>query len=255
MYRLTFDLHTHTPYSHGKSTVMQNADAAERRGLHTLGISDHGPGHKFFGINLREVSLMRRDIEEARRAHPGLEILLGVEANIINPSGNLDVSAEQQKLFDYILAGYHYGIFGEEPVKGIGTIVGGYIHNLTGRSTVRAKNYNTDLVVAALCSNRIKMLTHPGDKAAFDIDVISRACENTGTWMEINCHHNGLSVEGIRTAAKYDVTFAISSDAHLASNVGVPDAAIKRAQEAGLDLRRIVNLEDDQDSSSLRSSE
>ena len=242
MYRLSFDLHTHTTYSHGKSSVLGNANAASVRGLTTLGISDHGPGHKFYGINLRQLSLIRRDIEEARKAHPGLEILLGVEANIINPSGNLDVSKEEQKLFDYILAGYHYGIFGEEPVKGLGTILGGYVYNLTNRSTVRAKNYNTDLVIAALHENNIKMLTHPGDKAAFDIDAIARACEETGTWMEINCHHNGLSVDGIRTAAKYDVTFVISSDAHLAADVGMPDVAVQRAVKAGLELERIKNL-------------
>ena len=243
MYKLSFDLHTHTTYSHGKSSVLGNANAAEVRGLKTLGIADHGPGHMFYGINLRQLSLMRRDVEEARKAHPEMEILLGVEANIINPSGDLDLTKEEQKRFDYILAGYHYGIFGEEPVKGLGTILGGYVHNLTGRSTVRAKNYNTDLVLAALYSNKIKMLTHPGDKAAFDIDVISKACEETGTWMEINCHHNGLSEEGIRTAAKYNVSFAISSDAHLAADVGVPDVAVQRAVKAGLDLSRIINLE------------
>lgn len=242
MYRMTFDLHTHTTYSHGKSSVMGNANAADTRGLKTLGIADHGPGHLFYGINMRNLSLMRRDVEEARKAHPDLEILLGVEANIINPSGELDVTVEQQKLFDYILAGYHYGIFSQEPVKDLGTIVGGYAWNLTGRSTVRAKNYNTDLVVAALHSNKIKMLTHPGDKAAFDIDAIAKACEETGTWMEINCHHNGLSVEGLRIASRYDVTFAISSDAHLAADVGLPDIAVKRALEAGLDLERIKNL-------------
>ena len=243
MYRLTFDLHTHTPYSHGRSTVLENAGAAAERGLKTLGISDHGPGHKLFGINMREISLMRRDIEEARLKYPDLEILLGVEANIINPSGHLDVSTEEQKLFDYVMAGYHYGIFGEEPVKGLGTILGGYLHNLTGRSTVRARNYNTDLVLAALYSNKLKMLTHPGDKAAFDIAAIAKACEETGTWMEINCHHNGLSEEGIRVAYEYDITFAISSDAHHAKNVGIPDAAVQRAIRAGLDLNRIINLE------------
>lgn len=242
MYRLSFDLHTHTPYSHGKSTVLDNARTAAEKGLKTLGISDHGPGHKFYGIDMKDIPAMRKDIEEARIQFPDLEILLGVEANIINPSGHLDVSAEEQKNFDYVMAGYHYGIFGEEPVRGFGTIVGGYLHQLTGKSSTRARNYNTDLVIAALYSNRIKMLTHPGDKAAFDIDAIAKACEETGTWMEINCHHNGLSVEGIRTAAEYDVTFAISSDAHLAQNVGVPDAAVNRAIEAGLDLNRIINL-------------
>ena len=60
--------------------------------------------------------------------------------------------------------------------------------------------------------------------------------------MEINNRHGCLTVEGIRQAAKYDVTFIIGSDAHVPGDVGKYDEALRRAVEAGLDLKRIVNL-------------
>ena len=90
--------------------------------------------------------------------------------------------------------------------------------------------------------NHIDILTHPGDKGPFDIDNIARACEDTGTFMEINAKHPHLSVEEIRIAAKYDVKFVISSDAHVPENVGLYEPQLLRALDAGLDPERIVNI-------------
>ncbi len=241
------DYHTHTVYSHGfirphaKGTVEENAAAAEAAGLRILGISDHGPGHIGYGLDMKKLPQLRADVEEARKNHPSLDIRLSVEANIINPSGRLDVSKEDQKLFDYMIAGYHYGIFGEVPFKAAIVHAGGYWYGASGRSSRRAMVYNTDLVLAALAENDLMILTHPGDKAAFDIAKIAGACEKCGTWMEINSHHACLTVEGIRTAMEYDVKFVLSSDAHRPQNVGRVDEALARAKEAGLDLTRIVN--------------
>ncbi|HQC36626.1 MAG TPA: phosphoesterase, partial [Bacillota bacterium] len=112
----------------------------------------------------------------------------------------------------------------------------------TARSSVRVRNHNTDMVLATLYSNSIKVLTHPGDKAPFDMIEIIKACEKTGTWMEINCPHAALSTEDIKTAADYDVGFIIGSDAHAAKDVGLPDRALDRVFRAGLGPERIVNL-------------
>lgn len=241
------DYHTHTIYSHGrirphgKSTIEENAAVAEAAGLKLLGISDHGPGHIGYGLDMNKLPQIKAEIEAARKAHPGLDIRLSVEANIINPSGLLDVSPEEQKEFDYVIAGYHYGIFGEAPFRAAIVHAGGYWYGATGRSSKRALVYNTDLVLAALDRNKLLILTHPGDKAPFDIAKIAEACEKCGSWMEINSHHACLTVDGIRTAMEYNVSFVLSSDAHIARNVGNVDAALARAKEAGLELSRIVN--------------
>ena len=60
--------------------------------------------------------------------------------------------------------------------------------------------------------------------------------------MEINAKHPHLSVEEIRIAAKYDVKFVISSDAHVPENVGLYEPQLLRALDAGLDPERIVNI-------------
>ena len=98
------------------------------------------------------------------------------------------------------------------------------------------------LVVEAVKHNTIKILSPPGAKADFDIPAIAKTCEEYGTWMEINNRHGCLTVEGIRQAAKFDVSFTIGSDAHVPGDVGRSEQALSRAVEAGLDLSRIVNL-------------
>ncbi len=234
--RLRYDIHTHTRYScsrrgrlHGKGTVEENVAAALARGLETIGISDHGPAHSLYGLDPARLPDLRRDIEASRLAHPDIDITLGVEANICNRSGKLDVDPKD---FEYVIAGYHYMAFGESPMR--------CLMAMAGMPSVSA---NTDLILAALYANDIRVLTHPGDKLRVDIPAVAKACEETDTLMEINCHHDGLTVDGIRQAMRYDVSFIISSDAHTPEAVGRPEIGLERAERAGLDLSRIVNLE------------
>ncbi len=239
--RITFDIHTHTIYSHGKGTIADNAAQAAAEGLVRLGISDHGPGSISYGIDMKKIPDMRKDIEACKAIFPELKIELGVEANIANISGELDITKEEQALFDYIIAGYHYSYLGDKPLRSIGVVVGGWLHERGITSSVHARNYNTDFMVNSILANKIDIVSHPGDKADFDIDAIARACQQTGTIMEINHRHNCLTVEGIKTAMKYDVSFILSSDAHTSGAVGNVEKAWARVMESGLDPRRIVN--------------
>lgn len=235
-YRLKYDLHTHTKYSHGSGSILDNATVAHAKRMHMIGIADHGPGHMFYGIKMSKVEQMRKDVEEAHRLFPKLEVKLSVEANIVSPSGKLDISDEEKKLFDYIIAGYHYGAFGENPIQGFKMCLGSKFRVFSD------KTYNTDVIVRALYENDIKLLTHPGDKIEVDIKEISKACAERGTLMEINNHHNGLSITDLDIASNYNVYFVISSDAHTPQDVGTFKTALYRANQIGLPLERIINL-------------
>ena len=50
-YRMTFDYHTHTTFSHGKGSIEDNVKVAAEKGLKAVSISDHGPGHIFYGLS------------------------------------------------------------------------------------------------------------------------------------------------------------------------------------------------------------
>lgn len=241
-YRLKYDLHTHTTFSHGKGSIEDNVKVGILKGLKTIGISDHGPGHVTYGIKRSNIEVMRAEIERLKPLYPQIEILLGIEANIINPSGKLDVSEEELKQFDYLLAGYHYGVFGDLPVQAFGLHVRNFVLDKFHSNTRKQKRHNTELTVKAIYENEIKILTHPGDKGSFDIGEIALACADRGTMMEISTWHDWLTVEGIKQAARSDVRFAISSDAHTPERIGDYQGAVDRIKAAGLDFERVDNL-------------
>lgn len=242
-YKMTFDYHTHTVYSHhnhGKGTIEENVQAALAAGLSGLAITDHGPGHRFYGVRRSDFPVMRAEVDRLRKVYPQLELYLGMEANIVSTGNHLDVGEEDLKYFDFILGGYHYGI-PKGYCAGNWLDAHGAAPKAWGR---RLLIKNTDMAVKALYENDLRILTHPGDKGRFDIWELAKACAATDTWMEISTWHDHLTVEEIRVCAKADVRFVVSSDAHTPGRVGSFAGGVQRALEAGLDLERIVNIEE-----------
>jgi putative hydrolase len=240
---MTCDWHTHTTFSHGKGRVEDNVRAAATKGLETLGIADHGPGHVLYGVKRNELTAMREEIRRLDGACSGVRVLMGVEANIVNRSGKLDIEGEDFARFDFVLAGYHYGALGEEPARALGAMAANYLSGRLGRAGAKRRRENTEMVIKALYENDVFMLTHPGDKAPVDIRAVAEACERTGTLFEINAWH-ALDEDGLRAAAATGTRFAISSDAHTPDRVGDFEAALAAALRAGIDVARIVNIEE-----------
>ena len=75
---LTGDYHTHTPYSHGKNTVAENAEKAKELGLKQIGIADHGFSHVAFGIRRRQVAEYKAECKAASEQF-ALDVLVGIE--------------------------------------------------------------------------------------------------------------------------------------------------------------------------------
>ena len=242
-FRLKYDHHTHTiyskvgPYFHGKGRIIDNARAAAKRGLDSLAITDHGPSD-FYGLSLKKLPQMRRDIALALAAFPKLKIYLGVEADIVDTENGLDVSYEDFGKFDFVNAGYHY------------VPKGHMIHNFLAfrlpwpkKLQERLRSQNTARIVKALKCNDIKTLTHPGDKAFIDEHAVAKACEETGTLVEINARHKHPDVNDLQIYKQYDVKFIINSDAHRPRYVGRFAESLALAMEAGIDPERIVNIQ------------
>ena len=51
-YRMIYDHHTHTVYSHGKGSIEDNVKVALSKGLKSVAITDHGPGHLTYGLKM-----------------------------------------------------------------------------------------------------------------------------------------------------------------------------------------------------------
>jgi putative hydrolase len=241
-YRIIGDYHTHTiysrvgPYFHGKGKVIDNAAAAVSKGLEELAITDHGPAD-FYGLDLKNVPKVRSDIAEAAVKYPDLKIFLGVEADIVDSPNGLDVNPEQFELFDFVNAGYHY-------VPNCHMISNWLAFRFPCPAAVKEKlrRQNTEIIIRALKNNKIRILTHPGDKAYIDEHAVAKACEETGTLIEINVRHRHPDKKDLLIYAGYDVSFVIDSDAHSPDKVGRHIKSLQLAISAGISPDRIVNI-------------
>jgi putative hydrolase len=235
------DYHTHTTYSHGLGSIEDNVKAAIKMGLTELAISDHGPGHMGFGIKRSKYKEMRDTIDELNIKYPDIKILLGLEANILDIEGNIDVDDHILELNDILLAGYH---FGSKPTKLFRDMHMHYLNYRSGKlkDLSKLKEINTVSIINAINKYKIDLITHPGSKGPVDIIRIGEAAVKRGTALEINSSHGHLSVEELREAIKVDgLEFMINSDAHNEGDIGNFKKAIERAEQVGLDIKRIRN--------------
>ena len=79
-------------------------------------------------------------------------------------------------------------------------------------------------------------------KAFIDEHAVAKACEETGTLVEINARHKHPDAYDLRVYAQYDVNFVIDSDAHRPKYVGRYAESLALALESGVDPERIVNI-------------
>ena len=107
--KVIYDFHMHTFRSDGKSTIEENVIKAIESGLEIIAITDHGPGHMFFGIKEKQILDLRKEVDRLNEKYDNIKILLGIEANILGVDGSLDVSDVIKENIDILLAGYHFG--------------------------------------------------------------------------------------------------------------------------------------------------
>ena len=106
---LTKDLHTHTLYSHGKGTPEENVLAAISCGLKTVAVSEHGPGHMFFGVRGRKLGHLRREMDRLKEKYSDkIEVLFGIESNLVG-YGLTDIPKDLLDMFDVRLLAFHKG--------------------------------------------------------------------------------------------------------------------------------------------------
>lgn len=221
---LEADLHTHTVASgHAYSTIKEMAEAASAKRLKILAVTDHGlnmPGgpHYYYFTNLRAVP--NRIV--------GVEILKGVEANIIDNDGHLDMPERLLRELDWVGAGFHDGT--------------GYV-----RGSVEE---NTRAMIAALRNPYVHFIVHPGNPDyPVDLERIVLVARALGKALEINNNSFSVSRPGsksrcelmARLVKRHGGQVVVNSDAHVFSAVGECDRAFEVIRAAGIDPAQILN--------------
>ena len=230
------DYHTHTKYSHGKGTIEENVLEAISKGIKTIGISDHGYKHLTYGIKLNDIYKMREEIDKLNDKYSNIKVLLGMECNILDNRGNIDINDKIIENCDYIMAGYH---FASTPTSLKSML--NHCNNYMIKND-KSKDYNTEAIINAMKNNNIFIITHPGDKGDVYIEEIAKVAKDTDTRLEINSSHGFLNSSQLVKIKDIGNMFIIGSDAHIPQNVGNFDLAMKIIKEARLDTSLVENI-------------
>ncbi|MCC5912337.1 MAG: phosphatase [Clostridiaceae bacterium] len=219
------DTHCHTIASgHAYSTIQEMAEFAAKKGFKLIGITDHGPEmpgscHLLHFKNLRVVP---KEIN-------GVEILKGVEANILDHTGKLDIPKSVLEDLDLVIVSFH------KPCIKPGSI-----------------KENTQTLIGLMEKPYVHIIGHPGNPAyPIDIEAVVEAAKETKTLIEIN--NSSLKPGSFRKGSKencYKILKAckekgaavvVGSDSHMSFQIGNFSSAREMIEELQVPQELIVN--------------
>ncbi len=240
---LTGDYHTHTPYSHGKNTVFENANAAKKLGLKQIAITDHGFNHLLFGLKRKNLTDLQSEIVEAEKI-TGVKVLLGMESNLISLDGDTDMKREDLVNFDIYLCGIHEALRYKSFSDMWNILVKNYTaYKLGKKPSQNVIDLTTKAYINAVKNNPIDIITHINYKCYCNLVEVAKVCADCGTYIEINTKKRHVSAEELNAMAETGVRFIIDSDAHSADRVGDTAIAEELLSEASVPLDRIDNID------------
>lgn len=221
------DLHLHTTWSDGGSSVEEMAQAAGVLGHEYLAITDHSPRLRVAnGLSRERLVAQWGEINEVQASHD-VRILKGIEVDIL-ADGALDQGNDLLGQLDIVVASLHSGLH-DDP------------QSLTTRMVSAIANPHT--TVLGHCTGRKRRADGSWRaQSRFDADVVFAACAMFGVAVEINSRPDrGDPPAGLLSvAAEAGCLFAINSDAHAPAQLRHLDAGAARAAAAGIDPERII---------------
>lgn len=201
LYTIEADTHCHTIAStHGYGTIAENLNEASHKGLKALAITDHGPKlpdapHPWHFYNMR---VLPRKVN-------GIFLLRGVEANIMDTLGNLDLDDDILANLDWVIASFHKQSF-----------------------LVSNSNVHTEALIRIANNPHVDLLGHlDAPEYPFDIHEVMKACKENGKFVEMNDSSPRIRVGGEEICRKIalecirqEITVVMNSDAHCPWDVG-----------------------------------
>ena len=214
------DLHSHSSFSRcGIHTIIEILEEAKRKGLKAQAITDHGPAKVDF-IRSTFFNRLTQPVE-------GIMLLKGMECNVMNIDGAIDLPSKFFRHCDVLLAGLH--------------------NNLT---VDWDRDEATNALINTMKNNPwVDILTHPLNHD-FDVDLrrLARTAYETGTALEFN---NSKIVYGsvsekdqcdfIRICREEGCLVAVNTDAHTLNELGDTKAMDTLLEKESFPEELVVN--------------
>lgn len=224
--KIVLDTHAHTISSgHAYNTIREMAQMSRQKGLEAIALTDHAPtlpgaGHEYYFQNLRIVP----------REMYGVKLFLGVEANLMDENGTLDMKDSLLEELDLVIASIHPPCY-------------------RGPRTMEAV---TNAYLKVMENPHVDIIGHPDDgRFPVDYEKLVIKAKDTGTLLEIN--NSSLRPGSFRPNAaendrkilelckKHQVMITLGSDAHVDVDIAEYSVALKLIEEIDFPEELIVN--------------
>jgi len=225
------DLHLHTTWSDGSSSIAEMAAAAQARGDQLMAVTDHSWSEQFRGINGLDAARLRQQAQEIATlnasyaaAGAAFRILHGVEVDIF-ADGSLGLDDATLAQLDIVVASPHSDL-----------------NQDTDDATRR--------LLRAIAHPYVDIIGHPtgrllGTRRGLqpDVDALARAAAQHDTLLEINCGPDRLDLDAqlVRRGLAHGARFVINSDAHDTDGLSLRGLGIATARRAALPATAVAN--------------
>jgi len=225
------DLHCHSNWDGGKSSIEEITQVAQEMGYKYIGIADHT---KFLriehGLDEKQLEKQRKEIDELNSKfkiqNSKFRVLQGCEANIMN-DGSIDIKDEALAKLDFVIAGVHSSMKMDRD-------------KMTQRIITAMRNPNVDII-----SHPTGRILKQRDEYQIDFDKILKAVKETNTILEINSSPDRLDLKdiNIRKAKKIGVKMVINTDAHRKNQLALIEFGIAQTRRGWAEKKDIINTQ------------
>ena len=219
------DLHMHTRYSDGRSTIREMAEAARNKGYEYIAVSDHSKHLTVAnGLDEKRLAEQMEEIDKLNQELKGIRILKSIEMDILE-DGSLDLPDEILKDLDMVLCSVHYKF------------------NLSLEK-------QTNRILKAMDNPYVDIICHPSgrlinERPPYEINMekIIKSAKERNCFMELNAHPDRLDLNDIycKMAKEEGVKVAVSTDAHTQSDLDFMRFGVGQARRGWLEPADVLN--------------
>lgn len=219
------DLHVHSKWSDGTSSIEEIARAAQNRGYQYVAICDHSKSLRIaHGLDESRLMKQMEEIDRLNEKLKGFQILKGTEVDILT-DGKLDLSERILEKLDIAVGAIHSG-FKQDKVK------------------------MTKRIVRALENPHLHILAHPtgrllGARNPYEVEIeeLMEAAKKYGKALEINAYFERLDLNDIhcRKAKEMGIRVSIGTDAHHLDQMWMMSLGMAVARRGWLEPIDVLN--------------
>jgi DNA polymerase (family X) len=219
------DLHMHSTWSDGKSSIEEMVTACAAHGYEYMVISDHSKALAMTGgLDAYRLRLQWKEIDGIRARHPEIRILRAMEVDILG-DGSLDLDDEMLAGLDLVLVSIH------------------------SRFDLPSAQ-QTERVLKALEHPEVNIFCHPTARqinrrkpVEMDLDLILRRAAELGVAVEANSspHRLDLKDTHLKLARELGCKIVIDTDAHHTRELDQIRYGVEQARRAGLTAGDVLN--------------